>query len=111
MAWQAWIRAECARRGVVFVDLVDDFQKLPLTMRDGMFICPHSVHYFAEAPGHYNDQGHEFVAKQLYSRLLSIPEVAAKLSLHSEDRIAKRRTDSSSQSSALAIDHRTETRN
>jgi GDSL-like Lipase/Acylhydrolase family len=111
MAWQAWIRAECARRGVVFVDLVDDFQKLPLTMRDGMFICPHSVHYFAEAPGHYNDQGHEYVAKQLYARLVSIPEVAAKLNLHSEDRIAKRRTDSSSQSSALAMDHRTESRN
>ena len=111
MAWQAWIRAECARRGVLFVDLVDDFQKLPLTMRDGMFICPHSVHYFAEAPGHYNDQGHEYVAKQLYTRLISIPEVAAKLNLHSEDRVAKRRTDSSSQSSALAMGHRTESRN
>jgi hypothetical protein len=95
VAWRAFIRAECGKRGVAFIDLLDDFQKLPLTMRDGMFIWPGSVQYFAEVPGHYNDQGHEYVAKQLYARLVSIPEVAEKLGRHSEGQLAKQGVDSS----------------
>lgn len=78
-AWRAWIRAESAKRGIAFVDLVEDFHKLPVTMQDGMFIWPGSVHYFAEAPGHYNDEGNEWVTKELYKRLLALPEVAEKL--------------------------------
>lgn len=79
-AWRAWIRTESAKRGVSFVDLIDDFHKLPVTRQDGMFIWPDSVHYFAEAPGHYNDEGNEWVAKELYARLLSAPGIAEKLS-------------------------------
>ena len=44
-----------------------------------MFIWPGSVHYFAEAPGIYNDEGNEWVAKKLYEQLIAIPEVIAKL--------------------------------
>jgi hypothetical protein len=90
LAWRAFIRTECRKRGVVFFDLLDDFQKLPLTMKDGMFIWPGSVQYFAEAAGHYDDQGHEYVAKQVYARLLSIPQVAEKLGRQTEVQVAKR---------------------
>ena len=95
LAWQAFIRAESEKRGIVFVDIAEGFQKLPLTRRDGMFICPESVHYFPEVPGHYDDEGHEYVAKQLYARLVSIPEVAEKLGRLSEGQVAKVGVDSS----------------
>jgi hypothetical protein len=94
LAWRAFIRAECRKRGVVFIDLLDDFQKLPLTMKDGMFIWPGSVQYFAEAPGHYDDQGHEYVAKELYARLILIPEVAQKLGRLSNAHVARQGADS-----------------
>lgn len=87
-AWRAWIRNESGKRGIVFVDLVGEFHKLPVTMKDGMFIWPGSVHYFAEAPGHYNDEGNEWVARELYRRLIVIPEVAARLGRRPEDQIA-----------------------
>jgi len=95
-AWRAWVRDECARRGVAFVDLIDDFQELPVTRRDGMFIWPGSTQYFAEAPGHYNDQGHQWVAQELYARLASIPEIAAKLGRLSRPPAAPERAASSS---------------
>jgi hypothetical protein len=78
-AWRAWLRDESAKRGIAFVDLVEDFHNLPVTMKDGMFIWPGSVHYFAEAPGHYNDEGNEWIAKELYRRLIAIPAVAEKV--------------------------------
>jgi hypothetical protein len=81
-------------RGIVFVDLIDDFGKLPVTRKDGMFIWPGSVHYFAEAPGHYDDQGNEWVAKELYARLISIPEVAEKLARLPDGHAAKQDGDS-----------------
>jgi hypothetical protein len=85
-AWRAWIRGESAKRGIEFVDLIDDFHKLPVTMQDGMFIWPGAVHYFAEAPGHYNDEGNEWVAKELYRRLSAPPEVSGKHGPLSEKR-------------------------
>jgi hypothetical protein len=89
LAWRTWTRNECAKRGIVFVDFIDDFQKLPVTMKDGLFIWPGSIQYFAEVPGHYDDQGHDWIAKELYARLISIPEVAAKLGQHLGNQVAK----------------------
>jgi hypothetical protein len=89
VAWRTWTRNECAKRGIIFVDFIDDFQKLPVTMKDGLFIWPGSIQYFAEVPGHYDDQGHDWIAKELYARLISIPEVAAKLDQHVENQVAK----------------------
>lgn len=90
-AWRAWLRQESTKTGMVFVDLIDDFQRLPVTVRDGLFIWPGSVQYFAEAPGHYDDQGHMWIAQELYGRLISIPGVAEKLDLHSDSHGAKNR--------------------
>ena len=79
LAWRTWIRAESAKRSIPFIDLFDDFQRLPTTTREGMFICSDSLQNFPETPGHYDDQGHAYVAKQVYAKLISIPEIAAKL--------------------------------
>jgi len=88
-AWRKWVREEAVRRGFIVVDVIADFQKLPITLKDGMFIWPGSGQYFAEAPGHFDDQGHEWMAKELYRGLISIPEVSEKLSLRSEGQITK----------------------
>jgi hypothetical protein len=93
-AWRAWIRAESAKRNIAFLDLVDDFHKLPVTMQDGMFIWPGSVHYFAEAPGHYNDEGNEWVAKELYTRLIGLPEVVRKAQPATDERFEARNASS-----------------
>jgi hypothetical protein len=86
--WRRFVREESMKRGFFVVDLIDDFQKLAVTRKDGLFIWPGSTQYFAEAPGHFDDQGHEWVAKELYSRLISIPQVAAKINQRSEDTVA-----------------------
>lgn len=88
--WRRWVKEESLKRGFFVADLIDDFQKLPVTMKDGLFIWPGSTQYYAEAPGHFDDQGHEWVARELYSRLILIPEVAAKLRGHSEDEVVGR---------------------
>jgi hypothetical protein len=87
--WLTWTRNECAKRGIVFVDFLDDYQKLPVTMKDGLFIWPGSTQNFAEVPGHYDDQGHSWIARELYSRLISIPEAAAKLGQPLQQQVAK----------------------
>jgi hypothetical protein len=89
LPWRAFLRAESEKKGFVFVDLLDDFQQMPLTMKDGMFIWPGSVHYFAEAPGHYDDQGQEWVARELYAKLMAAPAVARKLGDRSRTEISE----------------------
>jgi hypothetical protein len=87
-AWRSFIREVSVKRGVAFFDLVDEFQKLPVTMKDGMFIWAGSgaVRYSSEAPGHLDDQGQEWVAKELYGGLLSIPEVVEMLAGRADHR-------------------------
>jgi hypothetical protein len=78
--WRGFLRHELGALGIPFVDVVnDDYHQLPVTMKDGMFIWPGSVHFFAEAPGHFNDEGHDYLARSIYAQLLAIPEVAGKL--------------------------------
>jgi hypothetical protein len=84
--WRNLIAKISAERGIPFIDLVDEFNQLPVTMRDGMFIWPESVHYFADAPGHYNDQGNEYVAATILKKLSSIPAFSAKLEAVRENR-------------------------
>jgi hypothetical protein len=79
--WRTFIRSESLKRNFAFIDLYDDFERLPVTMREGMFIWPGSQQYFAETPGHYGDQGNEFVARLVYPRLAAIPEIAEKLAV------------------------------
>ena len=84
-AWRTWVRGECGKRGIALIDLIDDFQKLPVPTRDGLFIWPGSPQYSVDVSGHYDDQGHEWVARELYARLTSIPKVAEKLGVHDSE--------------------------
>ena len=93
-SWRTFISAESVKRGFVFADLLEKFQQLPVTTKDGLFIWPGSTQYFAETPGHYDDQGNEWVAKELYSKLISIPEIARRLNLDSQTKAASHGADS-----------------
>jgi hypothetical protein len=88
--WRRFLREEAARRGVVLIDLIEEFQKLPVTTKDAMFIWPGSSQYYAESPGHYSDPGNEYIARQLYSRLEAIPDVARQLKPRCEGRSEQR---------------------
>ncbi|CAN5270539.1 hypothetical protein BH24GEM2_BH24GEM2_06080 [soil metagenome] len=57
-----WLRTEAAKRGFPFVDLVEEFRKLPRDRADEMFISGH---------WHYTPAGNEWVARALHQRLLS----------------------------------------
>ena len=77
--WRALVREECAGRGAAVIDLIDDYRKLPINTRDGLFIWAGSVQNFVESIDHFSVAGHEYMAKQVYSKLIAIPEVARKL--------------------------------
>jgi len=71
--WMAWRKflAECARqRGLLYLDLTDDFYGLPPGELDKLFI---------RGFGHYTEAGNAFAANLIYRRLLANPETAAKL--------------------------------
>ena len=76
--WRAIVAAQAAELGVAFLDLVDDFQKMPRNL-GALFIPPDRLK-FGEATGHYTVKGNEVMAKVLYEKLIALPEVAAKLS-------------------------------
>jgi hypothetical protein len=86
LPWRNVVAKISAERRIPFIDLIDEFNQLPITMRDGMFIWPESVHYFAVAPGHYNDQGNEYVGGMILKKLHSIPALSAKLGQVRENR-------------------------
>jgi hypothetical protein len=77
--WHDWIRAEAAKRNLIFIDLLDDFRSLPITAQDGLFIWAGSHQNFAESAGHYDDQGNEYVARRLYQKLMLASQVEDKL--------------------------------
>lgn len=56
-AWRPRIRAECARRGLVFVDLVEPFQRIPTSEQLGMF---------EDVTRHYNARGNAWVADRVF---------------------------------------------
>jgi len=78
LAWRRFLEEETAKRGVVFIDLLTNFQKLPLADMEKLFICTDSSQYFATVKGHFTKAGHENTAKQLYEGLRSMPEIASK---------------------------------
>lgn len=77
--WRQFLREESPKRGVVFIDLVEDFEKLPVTTKDGMFIWQGFTENFPETPGHFDDQGHQYLARQIYAKMLAVPAIAGKL--------------------------------
>lgn len=85
LSWRTMLRDYCAKRGITFIDLLDELDKFPKS-QVGMFYIPAGLQYYDSAKGHYSDYGNEFVARELYNRLTTMPEISRKLaSLPSPD--------------------------
>jgi hypothetical protein len=75
--WREYVRLASERTETLFVDLVDEFRKLPAGEVQAMFISDDDID-FPGAAGHYTVKGNKFVAEVLYDKLVSFPEVSAK---------------------------------
>ena len=72
--WRRRVREFSEREHLALVDLVGDFERLPADSTEQLFLRE------GEAAGHYTTTGNEWVARQLYQHLLTIPQVARRLS-------------------------------
>jgi hypothetical protein len=68
--WRRMLNTAAERHGYLFVDLQDEFRRLPRDSFDLLFFAPHDV------GGHYGDAGHQWVADRLYQHLLASPKIA-----------------------------------
>lgn len=64
--WRKWLKVETAKRGIIYVDLIEEFKKLP----SGEI----SLLFRIETDGHYTEKGNRIVARMLYEKLFSIDE-------------------------------------
>lgn len=62
--WRKFLANELTKRGIIFIDLTEDVKKQPISY---MFL------------GHYTAYGNQYLAKTLYKKLLSFPEIRNKL--------------------------------
>ncbi len=65
---RAFLKAELARRGVVYIDLTDDFRALPSAQLEKLFLTG-ADSPFVGADGHYSEAGNAFVARLLLEKL------------------------------------------
>lgn len=77
-SWRLFLAEHAAKNGWLYVDLVDEFRKLPSQEIRELFISEDAVDYYG-ASGHYTEEGNAFVAESLYKKLMTIPEISAKL--------------------------------
>jgi hypothetical protein len=73
--WRDVISAHAAAAGISYVDLSVELRALSKREAISLFLREDEVTY-ADAAGHYNVQGNEFIAQALYARLTEIPDVA-----------------------------------
>jgi hypothetical protein len=77
-SWRTFLAQYASQHGVVYLDFLDDFRRLPPAELDKLFIAQGAVD-FPGAAGHYTEAGNAFIADLIYRRLLASPETAAKL--------------------------------
>jgi hypothetical protein len=77
-SWRGLLAEYARQRGILFIDLVDDFHRLHPDELDKLFFAWGSI-YFPGAADHYTEAGNAFVADRIYRRLVANPETAAKL--------------------------------
>ena len=77
-SWRKFLAGYAQQRGVLFIDLADDFRRLPPGELDKLFIGTGTIN-FPGAAGHYTEAGNAFVADLIFRQLLANPETAAKL--------------------------------
>jgi hypothetical protein len=76
--WRQLLGAEAEKNNWLFVDLIDEFRKLPPQQVGELFISEDIADYYGAA-GHYTEEGNMFIADTLYQKLLSMPQVSDKL--------------------------------
>ncbi len=77
-SWRRILGDYARQRGLLYIDLFEDFHRLPPEELDRIFIPRGAIDYRGAA-GHYTEAGNTFVADLIYKRLLANPETAAKL--------------------------------
>lgn len=70
-----YARQGAAKLGLPFIDLVEDFRNLPEDDIKGLFI-PNGAIDFPGAAGHYSAEGNEYIARQLYKKMMADPRLA-----------------------------------
>jgi hypothetical protein len=76
--WRRSLHEETKKRGLLFIDLIDGFRKLPLPEVEKLFIGIDAIPYVKSA-GHYTEEGNAYIAKSTYRAMLAINEIATKL--------------------------------
>jgi hypothetical protein len=61
-AWRGWLKDLAVENGIIFIDLVEPFRRLPWSKAVKMF------------RGHYSEEGNQFVASALYRELLLLSD-------------------------------------
>lgn len=69
--WGDVLERQSKALGVPFINLVDEFKRLPVEEARTL--------YLPADPGHFNVKGNEYVAKLIYQRLRTFPEISRTL--------------------------------
>ena len=70
--WRKWLKVETKKRGIVYIDLYEDYLQLPYAEVEPLFI---------PEDGHYSVRGNRFIAQILYKKLFSSGGLLHKLYL------------------------------
>lgn len=70
--WRAFVAEVASELGIIFIDLVPAFRQLGLARSESLFVDPYR-------PSHMAASGNEWVAGELYRKMLEYPELASKL--------------------------------
>ena len=62
MEWRKWLKTNANKKGIFYIDLYDEFLKLPFTKVTTLF-------NFGDE--HYSEEGNRFVAEEIYKKLIS----------------------------------------
>ncbi len=76
--WREFVNLAAQDTGVIFIDVVEEFRKLPPDQAQALFI-PDGALDFPSAAGHYSVMGNQYVAQLLYEKLMALPEMSNKL--------------------------------
>jgi lysophospholipase L1-like esterase len=68
--WAAFLQEQANALHITFIDLFEDFRKLPRNELDSLFLQKHDIQFEA-ASGHLNRAGNELVASLIYQKLAS----------------------------------------
>ena len=80
--WRQFLHNQAERQNIFFIDLIDEFRKLPIQNIGPMFISQMNESYMGAA-GHYTDKGNSYIAKVLYDKLCSVQKIADKIGFKS----------------------------